>query len=160
VVKVRSFCLCSEGCLLFCLAFWLCWMVFCGAFQHGLWCASMLPSVKFAYVGGSARKRISKEEGAISLIPSSTMLRVHIWLRLCGHRRQSVPGDINKFEHCSLGSVRVSVWCSGFCLRRFFVTVYVGFVNGGVVERVSVSDATNFGLETVIITSWMLESGA
>jgi len=38
---------------------------------------------------GSAGREISKEEDALPLIPSSTMLE----LRLCGHRRQSVPSD-------------------------------------------------------------------
>jgi len=39
----------------------------------------------------AAGKRISQEEGNYSLIPSST-----IWLKLCGHRRTTVPGDINE----------------------------------------------------------------
>jgi len=48
--------------------------------------------------------------------------RCVFWLRLYGCRRQSVPGDINKFERCFLGSVRVFVWCSegllAPCLRQ------------------------------------------
>ena len=36
----------------------------------------MLLSVTFADVGCSAEREISKEEGAMPLIPSSTMLRV------------------------------------------------------------------------------------
>jgi len=58
--------------------FRVCWLVFCGAFQHGLWCASMLlgvTAVRMGVVdaGGSAGREISEEEGALSLIPSSTV---------------------------------------------------------------------------------------
>jgi len=60
----------------------------------------MLAGVKFAHVDGSAGKQISKEEGDKPLIPSSTMLRCILRLKLYGCRRQSVPGDINKFERC------------------------------------------------------------
>jgi len=67
--------------------------VFCGAFQHGLWCASMLVSVAFGDdVAGMfglrlmaavvAGKQISKEEGSNPLAPSSTMLQYVLWL--CG----------------------------------------------------------------------------
>ena len=48
--------------------------MFCGALLHGLWCGSMLVSVAFAYVAGSAGKEISGEEGINRLSPSSTML--------------------------------------------------------------------------------------
>jgi len=61
------FCLFFGRCLGLGWCFLGCWLVFCGAFLHGLWCASMLVSVTFAYVDGSAGKEISKEEGANSL---------------------------------------------------------------------------------------------
>jgi len=41
----------------------------------------------------SARREISKEEGAMPLIPSSAMLRVYLWLKLCERRRQTAPND-------------------------------------------------------------------
>jgi len=41
--------------------------------------------------------------------PFSLLLPL-VWQRLCGHRRQSVPGDINKCEHCVFGV------CLGFCM--------------------------------------------
>ena len=47
--------------------FSVCWLVFCGVFQHSLWCASMLLSVTFGDVGCSAGKVISNEEGDFSL---------------------------------------------------------------------------------------------
>ncbi len=41
-------------CLWFVFGFWLrfagCWLVFCGAVLHGLWCASMLVGVTFGDV--------------------------------------------------------------------------------------------------------------
>jgi len=43
----------------------------------------------------SAGKEISEEEGAMPLIPSSTMLQRAFWLKLYGRHRQIVPGDIN-----------------------------------------------------------------
>ena len=75
----------SVWCLGFCLT------RFCGAFQHGLWCASMVVSVAFRVCyGSSVGREISREEGVNSLMPSSTVL---VWLRLCGHRHRCVPGD-------------------------------------------------------------------
>jgi hypothetical protein len=51
----------------------------------------MLLIVTFEHVkASSAEKEISKEEGALPLIPSSIMLRVHIWLKLCARRRKTV----------------------------------------------------------------------
>ena len=52
--------------------------MFCGAFQHSLWCALMLVSVTFGHVAGSAGKEISKEEGNNRLTPSSSMLSVRL----------------------------------------------------------------------------------
>jgi len=52
VLRVGFFCLCFAVCRMFCMVFRLCLLVFCGAFQHSLWCASMLPSVKFEHVAG------------------------------------------------------------------------------------------------------------
>ena len=49
--------------------------MFCGVFQHGLWCRLMLLGVTFEYVAGvasSAGKEISEEEGDNRLSPSST----------------------------------------------------------------------------------------
>ncbi len=40
-------------------------------------------------------KKISREEGDNRLSPSSIVLRLHFWLKLCGCRRQIVLGDIN-----------------------------------------------------------------
>jgi hypothetical protein len=45
--------------------------VFCGAFQHGLWCGSKLVSAKSVDVAASAIREISKEEGNNRLAPSS-----------------------------------------------------------------------------------------
>jgi len=45
------------------------------------WCLSILTG----FVG----KEISEEEGENLLIPSSTMLWVHIWLKLCERRRNN-----------------------------------------------------------------------
>jgi len=42
-----------------------------------------------------AGKEISEEEGANSLKPSSTNVAGTFWLKLYGHRRKSVSGDIN-----------------------------------------------------------------
>jgi len=42
-------------------------MLVLALFTFGLWCASMLPSVTFAYVDGFAGREISKEEGDKSL---------------------------------------------------------------------------------------------
>jgi len=47
----------------------------CGAIQHGLWCGSTWSSILFGTLGGgSAGKRISEEEGAQPLMPSSTIV--------------------------------------------------------------------------------------
>ena len=68
-------------------------------------------------VASSAVKEISQEEGNYSLIPSSIRVVVvcvmklscavvfiiityAVWLKLCGCRRQSVPGDINEQYGC------------------------------------------------------------
>jgi hypothetical protein len=77
-------------------------------------------------------------------MPSSTMLRCVLRLKLYGCRHQSVPGDINKFERCFLGSVCA---LSSSLFTR-------GFVNGRIVDPVSVSDVIDFRLETVMITTF------
>jgi len=38
-------------------------------------------------------KRISEEEGVVPLMPSSTMLKAVLRLKLCGRRRQTAPSD-------------------------------------------------------------------
>ena len=43
----------------------------------------------------SAGKEISEEEGVMPLVPSSTRVEGGVRLKLCGCRRQNVPGDIN-----------------------------------------------------------------
>ena len=40
---------------------------------------------------------------------------VWIWLKLYGYHRQNVPGDINEFKRCYLGSVWVLLWCAWLC---------------------------------------------
>jgi hypothetical protein len=52
----------------------------------------------------SAGKEILEEEGALPLIPSSTSVEMFFWLKLCEHRRQSVPSDIND-QHGGLGEL-------------------------------------------------------
>ncbi len=54
MVKVGFFCLRFGCCLLFWLLFVGCWLRFCGAVLHGLWCAFMLVSVAFAHVDGGS----------------------------------------------------------------------------------------------------------
>ena|SRR3990170_5712855 len=79
-------------------------------------------------------KKFQKKKAAFPFIPSSTMLKCVVRLKLYGYRRQSVPGDINESGHCALGCVWVFVWCFGFCLPAVlcqgFVTVRPGFVKG------------------------------
>jgi len=109
----------------------------------------------------SARWRLRKREfqKKKALIPFSLLLpgRERILRqRLYGCRRKTVPDDINKFEHCALGSFWVLVYCSGFCLTLSCVRFRRGFVNNGIVEPVSVSDVINSRLESVIIPSWFL----
>jgi len=50
--------------------------------------------VAFEYVGGCGEREISKEEGGMPLIPSSTCGCV-LQLKQCERRRQTVPSDIN-----------------------------------------------------------------
>ena len=57
--------------------FRVCWLVFCGAFQHGLWCASMLPSVTFEYVALREEKfQKKKATFPFSLLPACSCSEV------------------------------------------------------------------------------------
>jgi len=47
-------------------------------------------------------KRISKEDGVMPLMPSSSCVDIVFWLKLCGHRRTTVLGDINAQLGCGL----------------------------------------------------------
>ena len=79
------------------------------------------------------------------------MLRCVLRLKLYGCRRQSVPGDINKFERCFLGLFGLLHGVLGSVCALSSSLFMLGFVNSRIVEPISVSDAINFRLETVMI---------
>ena len=58
------------------------------------------------------------------------MLQTRFWLKLYGHRRQSVPGDINEGERCFWGLFRFLYGGFGSVHALCCVRFRRGFVNG------------------------------